>query len=217
MRYHLHALGEEDERMMASEHVKNLKSDTKTLERIVDCLVQYSNIGKQPLRIEAVDLGQLIKHLAARYEPKKGEILFEPHQPKLLTDPVGLGFVLEALIENGLTFNNSRRKSIEIGTLEGEAGRVILYVRDNGLGIAKEHGQTIFKIFKQLHRKDEYQRGFGVGLAFSKRIIEKLGGQIWVESEKGAGSTFFMDLPLSLEKPPKKGQQGLEEKRGFLS
>ena len=82
---------------------------------------------------------------------------------------------------------------IEIGQQGEDNGKLIFFVRDNGIGIAPEYHERIFGLFNQLDPKAE---GTGIGLALVKRIIEVHGGRIWVESEEGKGSTFYFTLPV---------------------
>jgi len=103
--------------------------------------------------------------------------------------------IFRNLIGNGLKFNESGRPLVRVG-FKGEEGRMgVFYVRDNGIGIEPQYHERIFGMFQRLHRREEYD-GTGAGLAIVKRVVEYLGGRIWVESEVGAGSTFFVALPL---------------------
>ena len=108
------------------------------------------------------------------------------------------------LITNGIKYNDKSTKTIEIG-VSGEkqersgTGRdsryVVVYIKDNGIGIAPNHQQNVFDVFRRLHSRDQYGGGTGVGLTITKKIIERHGGSIWLESQPGVGTTFFFTLP----------------------
>src|SRR5205085_8567446 len=119
--------------------------------------------------------------------------------------------LLANLVSNSLKYNTSARPEVVIGwLLEPGAGpkgggsdpciliedpaRVTLFVRDNGIGIEGQYHEQIFRIFRRLHRREDYE-GTGAGLAICKKIIEAHGGRIWVDSQPGAGATFYFTLP----------------------
>ena len=119
-----------------------------------------------------------------------------------------VGEVLRNLITNSMKYNDKPEKWIEIGhgidlgldamkPKEDEpfAGHhTVFYVRDNGIGIPEKHFEAIFRIFKRLHARDEFGGGTGVGLTIVKKIIERHGGQIWIESTRGEGTCFYFTL-----------------------
>jgi signal transduction histidine kinase len=117
--------------------------------------------------------------------------------PVVFGDRQRLLEVLQNLIDNACKFMGEQKESrIEIGQAGAEAGKPILYVRDNGIGIAPEHYDRVFGLFNKLDAKSS---GTGIGLALVKRIVEVHGGRIWVQSEAGSGSTFYFTLPLNPE------------------
>jgi light-regulated signal transduction histidine kinase (bacteriophytochrome) len=99
-------------------------------------------------------------------------------------------------------YNDKAEPLIEIGFISEQesehlretASFPVFYVKDNGIGIHQHHYQTIFRLFKRLHSQEKYGGGTGAGLAISKKIVELHGGQIWVESSVGIGSTFYFTL-----------------------
>ena len=100
--------------------------------------------------------------------------------------------VLQNLLDNAAKFmGDQSNPCIEIGQVGEEDGKPIFFVRDNGIGIAPEHHERVFGLFNQLDPKME---GTGVGLALVKRIVKFHGGRVWVESEAGMGSTFYLTL-----------------------
>jgi len=110
-------------------------------------------------------------------------------------------------LSNALKYNEAELKTIEIGFVtpteqqrqsfpqrRSRQEQTIFYVRDNGIGIRPRHQQTIFRLFKRLHGRDRYGGGTGAGLTIVKKIIERHGGEIWVESHPGQGTSFWFSL-----------------------
>jgi light-regulated signal transduction histidine kinase (bacteriophytochrome) len=117
--------------------------------------------------------------------------------PETVCDSRKVAEVFRNLITNGIKYNDKPKRTVEIGFLEqsGEEKNVF-YVRDNGLGIAAEHHEDVFSAVRRLRPVggETGARGTGVGLTFVKKIIERSGGRIWLESKPGEGSTFYFTL-----------------------
>jgi light-regulated signal transduction histidine kinase (bacteriophytochrome) len=101
--------------------------------------------------------------------------------------------LFQNLIANGIKFNRSMPPRIHVSVRE-EAMWAVFSVRDNGIGIDREYRERIFLLFQRLHAREQYG-GTGIGLTICKKIVERHGGKIWVESTPGQGSTFFFSLP----------------------
>jgi light-regulated signal transduction histidine kinase (bacteriophytochrome) len=121
--------------------------------------------------------------------------------PVVSCDALATGEIFTNLISNALKYNNKAEKWVEIGWLPAPepadgtpAGPATLFVRDNGIGIEEKHHENVFKIFKRLHGRDQYGGGTGAGLTIVKKMVERQGGRIWLESTPGAGTTFFFTL-----------------------
>src|SRR5262249_13579195 len=145
----------------------------------------------------AFDLGEAVSvvlaDLADLIHRKGAQVRIEGTLPSVAGDRERIAQLLANLISNGLKYNQSVPPVVVIGTLLGN-GNVTLFVRDNGIGIAPQYHAQIFRLFRRLHRRDEYE-GNGAGLAICKKIVEAHGGRIWVESEVGRGATFYFTLP----------------------
>jgi signal transduction histidine kinase len=112
--------------------------------------------------------------------------------PFIIGDEIQISRLFQNLIDNALKFRRDEPPRIHISSkLEGE--KVIISVRDNGIGINEKFNNRVFTIFQRLHNREEYP-GTGIGLAVCKRIIERHGGRIWLESEEGKGTTFYFTL-----------------------
>jgi signal transduction histidine kinase len=116
--------------------------------------------------------------------------------------------VFSNLIINALKYNDKPEKWVEIGYLNTEEQQEkgllqvqqqtstppVFYIRDNGIGIPEHHHESIFRLFKRLHSQEKYGGGAGAGLAISKKIVERHGGRIWIESVVDVGSVFYFTL-----------------------
>ena len=118
--------------------------------------------------------------------------------PVVPADSVQLTQVFQNLIGNAIKFHGAENPRIDVGAQQRD-GEWVFSVRDNGIGIDPKHFSRIFEIFQRLHTRQEYS-GTGMGLAICKRIIERHGGRIWVESAPGKGACFFFSLPAMATK-----------------
>jgi light-regulated signal transduction histidine kinase (bacteriophytochrome) len=115
--------------------------------------------------------------------------------PEVMADSTQLTQVFQNLIINGIKFHSEEAPQIHISA-EKKESEWLFSVRDNGIGIDSQYYEKIFEVFKRLHNKEEYP-GTGIGLAVCKKIVERHGGRIWVESELGKGSTFYFTSPIN--------------------
>ena len=139
---------------------------------------------------------EAITLVQGRLEAQHVTIQLQPNLPTVLVDKPRLVEALQNLLDNAAKYmGDQANPRIEIGQRREstEPGQAVFYIKDNGIGIASEFHERVFGLFNKLDPKSE---GTGVGLALVRRIIEIHGGQIWVESEAGSGSTFLFTLPL---------------------
>jgi light-regulated signal transduction histidine kinase (bacteriophytochrome) len=114
-----------------------------------------------------------------------------------MADDVQMVQLFQNLVGNAVKYRSERRPEIHVSSQSNDR-EWILSVRDNGIGIDMAFAEKIFAVFRRLHRYEQYP-GAGIGLSICKRIVERHGGRIWLESEAGAGSTFFFTLPRAME------------------
>ena len=180
------------------ERLQALMRLAERMDRLVDALLQFSGAGRVELVLAAADLStvlaETLQALAGTLVERSVEVRMPAPLPVIRCDRVRVGQVFHNLIGNALKYNDKNHKWVEIGW-HHDAGETIFHVRDNGIGIPGKHLEAIFRIFKRLHGRDQYGGGTGVGLPLVKKIVERHGGRVWVESEPGVGSTFYFTLP----------------------
>ncbi len=165
-------------------------------EALVDGLLELSRVGSRNLMYQTVDLNTLLQEIITALNMTEDvDIVWAGTWPTLEVEPVLLRQILQNLISNAAKFNCAPRKRVELGwRLVGEHD-CELSVRDNGLGIDARYTEQIFQMFQRLHTRQEYE-GTGIGLAIVKKAVSRMGGTVHVTSTPGAGSTFFVTLPM---------------------
>ncbi len=166
------------------------------LESLIADLLTYCRVGGMRPTMSTVDLDtvaeEVLDMLQPAVEDRKAEIELYGPLPQVSGDATMLGLALANLISNGLKFNRSRCPRVEIGTTNGE--QPTLYIRDNGIGIDARHHEAVFAMFRRLHGRREYE-GSGAGLSIVRKVVDSHGGRVWLESEPGKGTTFYLALP----------------------
>jgi PAS domain S-box-containing protein len=166
------------------------------MQQLINGLLTLSRVATKGHRLEEVDAQVALEHatqnlaIAIRESEAK---LTHGRLPVVFADPTQLTQLFQNLIANAIKFAAGRTPKIHIDSVS-EKTQWLFRVCDNGIGIDMEYAERIFDIFQRLHGREQYP-GTGIGLAISKRIVERHGGRIWVESEPGQGSTFFFTLP----------------------
>lgn len=174
---------------------------TSFMYELISDVLEYSRINKEEHKIDNVNLMDVmdrIKIMIDKNLEDRNAILSYSQLPSINTNSSFLSIVIKNIIENGIKFNKSKNPIIAVTTKETENFFQIL-ISDNGIGIPEEYRSQIFEMFQRLHNKSEFA-GSGLGLSICKRIMERLGGDIHVESKEGKGSTFILSLP-KISKP----------------
>ncbi len=168
------------------------------MEMLLAGLLRYSRLGRVALNIVPLDLNALLAEVVAsskfQIDETKAEIAVEK-LPASFGDRVQTGQVFANLLDNALKYRDPARPLRVRVSGRVEAGRAILAVADNGIGIPAEHQPKVFDIFHRLN--PDATVGEGLGLTIAQRVLERQRGKIWVESQEGVGSTFFVSLPAA--------------------
>jgi PAS domain S-box-containing protein len=173
------------------------------MEQLINDLLYFSRLGRQELAIQPADLNAMIRDIELTLETTLAEAnarIVVPHAlPTIICDRTRITEVFRNLVSNAVKYNNTAQKLIEIGCIErgrtkSGAESQVLFVRDNGIGIAEEFYDEVFRIFKRLNAEDESKKGTGVGLTFVRKIIERHSGEIWLDSVPGQGTTFYFTI-----------------------
>lgn len=178
-----------------------LKNRVKRMENLINGILQYSRVGRSKNQLEKVNLQLLVQELCDSINTDDSCKFIIKNDPiELFTERIALEQVLQNFISNAIKYNDKDEKIIEIGWFENpENSHLTIFVKDNGPGISPEYHEKIFLIFQTLQSRDEIE-STGVGLAIVKKIADEKKCKVWVESELGQGTTFYITWPLE-EKP----------------
>jgi signal transduction histidine kinase len=177
------------------------------MQKLVQDLLAFSRVGRQGLALRNVDCNTVLqaglKNLEAALQ-ESGAVVQFAKLPQIIADSSQMGQVFQNLIGNAIKFRGPDPPVIRV-SVEAKAQEWVFSVADNGIGIAAEHAESVFVIFRRLNPRAQYP-GNGIGLSICKKIIEQHGGRIWVESQLGHGSTFKFTLPFKARITAEKGQ-----------
>jgi signal transduction histidine kinase len=178
------------------EFIAHIVDGSERMRVLIRDLLEYSRLDRPRERNDMVDLDEVFeettKQLSAAIA-RTGAAIERGDLPTIRGDRSELVRMLSNLLDNAIKYHRNAPPEVEVGA-QATGGRVLLFVRDNGIGIDPKHVQRIFEIFRRLHSKSTYP-GTGLGLAICRKIVEAHGGKIWVESSPGEGSTFWCSFP----------------------
>jgi hypothetical protein len=178
------------------EYIAGAAEGATRMERLITDLLTFSRLSTEGRTFVSTDLGALLKdtlrNMQFSIRTAKAAVTCDP-LPTLPVDATQIVQLFQNLIANALKFHSERPLQIHL-VAQLQDGRWVFSVRDNGIGIEPQYSERIFQVFQRLHTRRKYP-GTGIGLAICKRIVERHGGTIWVESQPGQGSIFYFSVP----------------------
>ncbi len=182
----------------ADEFIAFAVDGAKRMHRLINDLLSYSRVGTRPNAFAPTDCEQLFLKALDSLQlavAESGAEITHDALPTVIADSTQLSQLFQNLLGNAIKYRNTKSPVIHVGCVKKD-GSWLFSVKDNGIGIEPRYFERVFVIFQRLHTHDEYT-GTGIGLAICKKIVERHGGKIWVESEPGQGSIFYFTLPTA--------------------
>jgi signal transduction histidine kinase len=182
----------------AQAHLKRIEESSARMASMVDSLLRLASAGRDALAIRPCNLNAVFAQVLSDLGPdieQAGATIDIEELPEVTGDSTAIGVVFQNLVANSLKYRTDRPPRITVDArIEGE--HVVVNVADNGIGFAQEQAVEIFEPFRRLHSRDRFE-GSGVGLAICKRLVSRLGGEIWATSVEGDGTTVTVQLPAT--------------------
>lgn len=184
------------------EQLDTLKRLSQRMEALINDLLTYSRAGRAELVYQPCNLNEIVENklqlLDSYLKENNANVMIKHPLPTIVCDKARVGEIFYNLMINAIKYNNSEEKIVIIDFKE-ENDHYVFSIEDNGIGIAAEHFDNIFKIFKRLHGRDEYGGGTGLGLTLIKKIIERHKGKIWLSSQVNKGTVFYFSIVKALK------------------
>ena len=181
---------------IADKYIDYITDGASRMQALIEDLLLYSRAGRQELNKQPTDLNTVVSQVIIDLGfaiADNNAIITTTSLPTLSANPVQMAQLLQNLIANAIKFRRESPPEIHIAAaLQKE--KWLISVQDNGIGIKLEYTERIFAIFQRLHSRSRYP-GNGIGLALCRKIVERHGGDIWLESEPGKGTIFYFTIP----------------------
>ena len=180
----------------ADDYIGFVVDGAHRMKDLIDDLLEFSRLNTEVREFELVIMEIALEDVLRNLKPaikENNALITHDYLPNIIGDHVQIIQLLQNLIGNAIKFKGDNTPEIHISAQDRD-NEWLFSINDKGIGIDKHHQKQIFSIFKRLHTREEYP-GTGIGLSISKRIVERHGGQIWIESEIGKGSTFYFTIP----------------------
>lgn len=179
------------------EYIAYAIDGAKSMNVLIKDILDYSRVNSQGKEFLPTDMDSVMmtvmRDLANIIEETSANVSYD-RQPTIIADQTQMVQLLENLISNALKFHGEEPPIVQVSAIR-EVHYWQFAVKDNGIGLDPKYKSRIFEMFQRLHTRDEY-KGTGIGLAICKRIVERHGGRIWVESDIGEGATFYFTIPI---------------------
>lgn len=188
----------------AEECIGYVLEGVQRMQLLIEDLLAYSRVGTRGQAFAPTDcqatVSRVLANLQAAIQEAGGVVTFDP-LPTVMSDVVQLTQVFQNLIGNAIKFHRKDEPPRVHLSVVRKGAEWVFAVRDNGIGIDPKYADRIFVIFQRLHTRAEYP-GTGIGLAICKKIVERHGGRMWLDSRPGDGTTFYFTIPAGMSAPP---------------
>jgi hypothetical protein len=183
-------------------YLEGMQTAAQQGNALIDDLLNFSRLERVTMEKTPADVVDIVKEIHSIIDPPPEVEIKVAHQwPEFKIDRTLLKQILQNLIANGIKFNRRPEKRIDIGWRKASNNAIEIFVKDNGIGIDAQYFSQIFRIFQRLHTNRDFE-GTGIGLAIVQKASHMIGGSVWLESEPGNGSTFYVRVPTDGNRSP---------------
>jgi len=186
----------------SQDYLDRILNSATRMRQLLDDLLQFSRVATRPEPPKEIDLATMVREAAGVFETfirESGARIEIENTLSIRADESQMLLLFQNIIGNALKYRGPDSPRIEVRARHGGHNTCEIFVKDNGIGFEQQFAEQIFKPFQRLHNRGEYE-GTGMGLAICRKIVERHGGAIRVESEPGKGATFIIRLPAQFTK-----------------